>query len=167
MDTMFRSMRRSAQQLSSAACIDILKRQTSGVLSVLGDDGYPYGVPMSFCYADGKIIFHSASQGHKIDALKRCSKVSFTVIDRDTVVEEEYTTYFRSVIAFGRVRIVTDDAEKRQCLDLLAQRYNPQDSAAHRGEVLDRNLAAVCMLEMTIEHMSGKQARELAEQNTE
>lgn len=79
---MFRSMRRSAQALTKEQCIDILKKRTSGVLSLLGDNGYPYGVPMSFVYVDGKLLFHSALSGHKIDALQRCKKSSFTVIEQ-------------------------------------------------------------------------------------
>ncbi|HJJ47202.1 MAG TPA: pyridoxamine 5'-phosphate oxidase family protein [Methanocorpusculum sp.] len=158
---MFRTLRRSAQQLSEESCVDILQRQSSGVLSVLGDDGYPYGVPLSFCYADGRIIFHCAPVGHKIDALNRCDKASFTVIDCDEIVAVEYTTYFRSVIAFGRVHVITDSVKKRELLDMLARRYYPQDTADHRTEVLESSLAHVCMLEMTIDHMCGKQAREL------
>ena len=85
---MFREMRRKKQLLSEEACIAVLDRGTSGVLAVSGDDGYPYTVPLSYVYCDGKIYFHSAKSGHKIDAIKNSSKVSFCVIDQDKIVPE-------------------------------------------------------------------------------
>ena len=87
----------------------IFNDNTSGVLSVYGEDGYPYGVPLSYVYADGKLYFHSAKDGHKIDAVRNNNKVSFTVIAQDNIVAEEYTTYFQSVIAFGTARILEQD----------------------------------------------------------
>lgn len=80
---MFREMRRKAQQLSLDICEEILRKNTAGVLSLSGDDGYPYGVPLSFCYNKGKLIFHCAKTGHKIDSIRRCPKASFCVIDKD------------------------------------------------------------------------------------
>ena len=96
---MFRPMRRHRQQLSQGDCAAILSRGTSGVLAVAGDGGYPYAVPLSYVYQEGTLFFHCAKAGHKLDALRRCSKASFCVIDQDQVVPPEYTTYFRSVIA--------------------------------------------------------------------
>ncbi|HJJ31791.1 MAG TPA: pyridoxamine 5'-phosphate oxidase family protein [Methanocorpusculum sp.] len=154
-------MRRKAQALSSDICEEILSKNTAGVLSLSGDDGYPYGVPLSFSYEKGKLIFHCAKTGHKIDSVRRSPKASFCVIDKDEIAAEEYTTYFRSVIAFGKIRIAEDDAQKRELLDTLAKKYNPEDTAEHRSEVIERESAAVCLLEMTIEHLSGKEAVEL------
>ena len=88
---MFRGMRRKRQLLSKKDSIAVLEKGTSGVLSLLGDNGYPYGVPISYVYADNKIFFHSAKDGHKIDAIRACEKASFCVIDQDKVVPEEYT----------------------------------------------------------------------------
>ena len=85
---MFREMRRLKQLLSREIAIDILSRNTSGVLALSGDDDYPYAVPMSYVYADEKIFFHSAKSGHKIDAIRRNEKVSFCVIDQDQIVPE-------------------------------------------------------------------------------
>ena len=93
---MFREMRRRKQQLSESECSAILARGTSGVLALRGDEGYPYAVPLSYVYDDRKIYFHSAKAGHKIDAIRSCSKASFCVIDQDEVVPEEYTTYFKA-----------------------------------------------------------------------
>ena len=115
---MFREMRRSKQQLSQEETEAVLTRGTSGVLSVLGDGGYPYGVPLSYVYHDGKLYFHWALSGHKLDAVRACPKASFCVVDRDQVVPPEYTTYFRSAIAFGTVRVV-EDPEEKQNLSLI------------------------------------------------
>ena len=101
---MFREMRRKKQVLSKEECELVLERGTSGVLAVLGEGGYPYAVPLSYVYADGKIVFHCAKQGHKLDAIAKNDKVSFCVVDLDDIQPERYTTYFRSVIAFGRAR---------------------------------------------------------------
>lgn len=158
---MFRDLRRRRQQLSGEACNAILERGTSGVLALLGDEGYPYAVPLSYVYGGGKLYFHSAREGHKLDALRRCGKASFCVIDRDQVVPREYTTYFRSVIAFGHVRVLEDEGEARAAIELLARKYAPEDGGEHRAAVIEREWGRVYMLEMTVEHLSGKEAIEL------
>lgn len=156
----FRKMRRIKQQLTDAECMDILRRNTSGVLSVLGDNDYPYAVPLSYVSEDNKIYFHCAKTGHKLDAIQRNSKVSFCVIDQDQIVPEEYTTYFKSVIAFGKMRIIEDEQEKRTAIEKLAIKYVPNDSASGRQSAIDREWSPLCMLEMNIEHMTGKEAIE-------
>lgn len=158
---MFREMRRKKQVLSLEECIEVLNRGTSGVLAVSGDDGYPYAVPLSYVYHNNKIIFHSAKTGHKLDAIARNEKVSFCVIDKDQVVPDEYTSYFRSVIAFGKARILEDEAEKRSTLALLAKRYAPDHEEIRRMQTIDKEFNIVTMIELTIEHMSGKEAIEL------
>ena len=155
-----REMRRIRQLLSREDCESILNEQTSGVLSVYGDDGYPYGVPLSYVYADGKLYFHSAKTGHKMDAVRKNNKVSFTIIAQDNIVPEEYTTHFRSVIVFGRVRILENDAEKRAAIEQLAEKYMP-DLKEGRLQEIDREFSRLCMLELTIDHMTGKEAIEL------
>ena len=155
-----REMRRSRQLLSREDCESILNEQTSGVLSVYGDDDYPYGVPLSYVYADGKLYFHSAKTGHKMDAVRKNNKVSFTIIAQDNIVPEEYTTHFRSVIVFGRVRILENDAEKRAAIEQLAEKYMP-DLKEGRLQEIDREFSRLCMLELTIDHMTGKEAIEL------
>ncbi len=155
-----RGMRRSRQLLSREDCESILNEQTSGVLSVYGDDDYPYGVPLSYVYADGKLYFHSAKTGHKIDAVRKNNKVSFTIIAQDNIVPEEYTTHFRSVIVFGRVRILETDTEKRVAIEQLAEKYMP-DLKEGRLQEIDREFSRLCMLELTIDHMTGKEAIEL------
>lgn len=157
---MFREMRRKNQALSAEESVKILNRCTSGVLAVSGDDDYPYAVPLSYLYMDGRLYFHCAGQGHKLDAIARNEKASFCVVDQDQVIPETYTTHFRSVIAFGRVRIIEDVEQKRAAIDRLAARYRPGHEDARRAEI-DGALSRLCMLEMTIDHLSGKEAIEL------
>lgn len=159
---MFREMRRNKQQLPQQEAIAILNKETSGVLALLGDEGYPYAVPMSYVYKDGKIYFHSAVTGHKVDAARRSLKASFCVVSQDMVVPEKYTTLFSSVVAFGRIREITDEGEKRKALGLLGKKYHPLDTEGHRMEVVDQALIKVCMLEFEIEHLTGKEGGELA-----
>jgi len=162
---MFREMRRTRQQLSQEASEAILHRGSSGVLALLGDGGYPYAVPLSYVYHDGKLYFHGAKSGHKMDAVRANPKASFCVIDQDQIVAEEYTTYFRSVIAFGQIRILEDEGELRRAIEVLALKYHPGDSAQHRNQAIDREFSVMGMLEMTIEHLTGKEAIELVRQH--
>lgn len=157
---MFREMRRKRQLLDKKECEAVFNRRTNGVLAVLGDGGYPYAVPLSYVYDSGRIYFHCAKTGHKLDAIAREPKVSFCVVDQDQVVPWEYTTYFRSVIAFGQARVLEKREEKRAALELLAARYSPDHREGRLAEI-DRLFDQVCMVEIKIEHMSGKEAIEL------
>ena len=161
----FREMRRKKQTLSQQEIANILHKGTSGVLALLGDNDYPYAVPISYVYDDGKIYFHSAKSGHKIAAIQKTAKASFGVIDKDLIVPAEYTTYFRSVIAFGQIRVIEDDREKRAAIEKLAIKYAPEDTAANRDNTINREWKPLCMLEMTIEHITGKEAIELVKEN--
>lgn len=158
---MFREMRRKTQALSTKEIAAVLERGMSGVLAVSGDDDYPYAVPLSYVYDGEKLYFHCAKSGHKLDAIGRNAKVSFCVIDQDEIIPEEYTSYFRSVIAFGQIRVLEDEQEKRTAIEKLAIKYAPEDSAAHRKDVIDREWTPLCMLEMHIDHITGKEAIEL------
>ena len=161
----FREMRRKRQELPQQEVLDILRRGTSGVLALLGDNDYPYAVPISYVYDEGKIYFHSAKSGHKLDALRKSAKVSFCVIDKDVVVPEKYTTYFRSVIAFGEIRVIEDEREKRAAIEKLSLKYAPEDTAANREDAINREWEALCMLELKIDHVTGKAAKELIKEN--
>ena len=158
---MFREMRRKKQILTEEKAKEVLNRGTSGVLALLGDDDYPYAVPVSYVYCGSKIYFHGAKSGHKIDAIKKCDKASFCVIDKDDVIPEEYTTYFRSVIVFGKIRIMEDELEMRKAIELLAEKYCPHSSEEERSIAIDREWKPLCMIEFSIEHLSGKEAIEL------
>ena len=158
---MFREMRRKKQQLTQAECVEILNRNTSGVLAVLGDNGYPYAVPLSYVYGGNALYFHCAKSGHKLDAVRACDRVSFCVIDQDNVMPEEYTTYFRSVIIFGRASIVKSEYEIRTAIEKLAIKYNPTDCTENRDEIIKKECAAMCIIKIEIECMTGKEAKEL------
>lgn len=158
---MFREMRRKKQALALEESAAVLMRGTSGVLAVMGDNGYPYAVPISYAYYGTHIYFHCAKTGHKLDAIRRDNKASFCVIDKDEVIPEIYTSYFRSVIAFGTIRIIENEQEKRDAIEKLALKYAPEDTSDHRKAAIDREWGPLCMLEMTIEHLTGKEAIEL------
>lgn len=160
---MFREMRRSKQLLSKEIAIDILSQNTSGVLALSGDDDYPYAVPMSYVYSDGKIYFHSAKSGHKIDAIRRNEKVSFCVIDQDQIVPEKFTTYFRSVIVFGRIHPVDDVEEMRRIATMLAMKYSSDFKDGIPKEI-DSSIRNMAVLELTIDHITAKEAIELVKQ---
>jgi nitroimidazol reductase NimA-like FMN-containing flavoprotein (pyridoxamine 5'-phosphate oxidase superfamily) len=154
---MFRDMRRKKQQLSEEECLAILDEATSGVLAVLGDDDYPYGVPLSFARIGMKLVFHSAANGHKIDAMRAHPKASFTVIAQDVVVPSEYNTHFRSVIAFGQVHIVEDPSEKMALLRALGEHYWPNHDDELEAEIAPR-FDHMHVLAFDIEHLTGKQS---------
>ena len=160
----FREMRRKRQQLSEEESISILKKATAGTLALLGDDDYPYAVPISYVYADGRLYFHSALSGHKVDAIRKCDKASFCVIAQDEVHPEKYTTFFRSVIAFGRIHIIEDEQEKLQTARMLGNRYNPNQDEALQREI-EGGLSRMLMIRFDIEHLTGKEAIELVRQH--
>ncbi len=157
---MERKMRRFKQQLTEAESVEILKASTSGVLALCGNDGQPYGVPLSHVYHEGKLYFHSALMGHKVDLIAENSNASFTVIAQDEIHPERYTTYFRSVIAFGMVRIVEDEDEIFRILEILGRRCNPDDAEGLAKE-LKSGLARCLAIEMTINRLTGKESIEL------
>lgn len=157
---MFRGMRRNKQLLSEAETIEILQSCTSGVLAVTGDDDYPYAVPLSYAYKDGKLYFHSATAGHKLDGIRKNNKVSFCVIQTDQVMQKTFTTHFRSAIVFGKARILIDDSEKKYALECLAEKYSPDYLAEGQSEI-QREWERVSAVEVEIEHMTGKAAIEI------
>ena len=159
---MFREMRRKNQVLSLKENIQILDRGTSGVLAVSGDDDYPYAVPLSYVYYDNKIFFHCGKAGHKLDAIAKNEKVSFCVIDKDEIIQNTYTSHFRSVIAFGKARILEEEGEKRAAIEILTEKYSPDMGKTHQLQTIDGGFNNLCMIELTIDHLSGKEAMELA-----
>ena len=159
---MFRDMRRKNQLLPPEEAESILRQGTSGVLSLLGDGGYPYGVPLSYVYHNGRLYFHCAKAGHKLDAIRREPKVSFCVVGKNQLVPEEFTTYFTSVIAFGRATVLTDDREREAALRLLSEKYVKASKERVDAEIA-KSFPAVCLVELAIEHLSGKQAIELVQ----
>ncbi len=155
---MFREMRRFKQQLPEEKCIEILKEEPRGVLALQGDDGYPYTVPMDHFYEDGKLYFHCAKEGHKIDALKSSDKVTYCVLDKGVPDESGDFYYFNSVIVFGRLRQMTDPDEILAQVRKLACKYYTDMDAVEAD--MKKNGPRVACLELTIEHMTGKHVHE-------
>ena len=159
---MFRQMRRTRQELPKNEAEAILHAGTSGVLALLGDEDYPYAVPLSYVYHNGKLYFHSGRNGHKADAVRKHDKASFCVVAQDDVVPSRFTTRYRSVIAFGRVREVQDAAEKRESMIALARRYGMGHMERGNAEI-EESWDHLLMIALDIEHMTGKESLELTE----
>lgn len=155
---MFREMRRCKQSLSMEDIVGVMDRCTNGVLACLGDEGYPYAVPLSYIYFNGKIYFHSAKAGHKMDAITKNPKVSFSVIDEDNIVSEEYTTHFRSVITFGKIRVVEGD-ELRESFKALVEKYSEDQTEEARNKEISKCTQAH-IIAIDVEHITGKEAIE-------
>ncbi len=156
---MFRPMRRFKQLLSPEDTIAVMSRCSHGVLACDGDDNYPYAVPLNYVFINNKIYFHCAREGHKIDAIMKNPKVSFAVVDEDRIVSEEYTSYFRSVIAFGRARIVEGD-ERLDAFRALVEKYSGDRPEEEKQKEISRcNHSYIIAID--IEHMTGKESIEL------
>ena len=161
---MERAMRRKRQQLEPSEAREILERNTHGVLALVDEDGEPYAVPLSYACVerDGALtlLFHCARDGHKLRCVEHEPRASFCVVDADAIVPERFTTHFRSVIAFGRARVLGAEemAGKEGALTALARKYSPGIDAA---EEIASSLPRVAIIEFAIERLTGKQAKEL------
>lgn len=157
---MFRKMRRFGQQISDSECIEILKNTKRGVLSLIGDDGYPYGLPIDhwYCEEDGKIYFHGAKEGHKIDAIKTCDKASYCVYDEGYRKEGDWALNIKSVIIFGRISLVEDDEKAREICTALTRKFT--DDEEYLEKELKNAFPRVQCLELAPEHMTGKLVNE-------
>lgn len=161
---MFRQLRRSKQALSRERIIKVLETNTAGVLSLHGDDGYTYGVPLNYVFVENKIYFHSGEKGYKIEAVKSNPRVSFTIIDQDILASELYTSLFRSVIVFGKIRIVADEKEKLAAIKFFTKKLAPDDVQKRlEGDNMQKYLKGLVMLALDIEETSGKQSSKIKE----
>lgn len=156
--TTFRPMRRFKQQMSDEECAALLEHAPRGILAVLGDGGYPYTVPLDFIYADGCLYFHCAHEGHKLDAIRRCDKASLCVLSKGVKEPDNWWYHFESVVCFGRIGIVDDPQRTDALLRLLGAKYFPQGYDIE--DDMQKNAPRAYVLEMHIEHMSGKRVRE-------
>ena len=127
-------------------------------MAVAGENGYPYAFPIDFVYDGGRLYFHCAKEGHKLDALKNCDKVSFCVMNEGFRKEGEWALNISSVVVFGRAKIMTDSGRILEKLRLLGNKYYPSDGDVERE--IERTLSRVCMLELEIDHMTGKLVNE-------
>jgi nitroimidazol reductase NimA-like FMN-containing flavoprotein (pyridoxamine 5'-phosphate oxidase superfamily) len=153
---MFREMLRKKQLLTQEECLAILKNEPRGVLSVLGDDGYPYGMPMNhfYCEADGKIYFHGGRKGHKIDAMMRHGKASFCVYDRGFRREGDWALNIKSVIVFGRIEFIEDQETINRMAEKLSRKFTDDDN--YIKTEIERSGPGTLMFALVPEHMSGK-----------
>ena len=163
---MFREIRRKNQSFSREECLDILKCRENGVLALQGDDGYPYAVPLNHVCVGEKLYFHCATEGHKIDAIRRCDKASYCVVDAGDVDAAAYSTRYRSVIAFGRVHLLQDEDAKIAALTAIGSRFCPATPDKTEAEIRGA-LSHTAVIEMTIDHISGKESRALARERRE
>ena len=155
---MFREMRRIKQLLSADDVKVIMERCTNGILACMGDEDYPYAVPVSYTYTNGKIYIHSAKAGHKVDAIMKYPKVSFAVVDEDQIVSAEYTSYFRSVIAFGKARIVEGE-ERLEAFKALVEKYSSDQPEEAKMKEINKCTTSH-MIAIDVDHITGKEAIE-------
>ncbi len=154
----FRPMRRFKQQMTDQECVDLLRSAPRGVLGVIGDGGYPYTVPLDFLYDGGCLYFHCAKEGHKLDAIRSCDKVSFCVLSEGKKEPGDWWYHFDSVICFGRIRVVEDPVESDNLLRKLGAKYFPQGYDLE--DDMRKNAPRALVLQLRVEHMSGKHVRE-------
>lgn len=157
---MFRPMRRAARAIPDEAAKQLLARSRRGVLAVNGDDGYPFAIPVNYFYdeAQGKIWFHGAKTGQKVDALKKSDKVCFTVYGNEHLEPGDWAPYVQSTVVFGRCRLVEDAAYTEAKVRQLAEKYYP--SAEEIEAEIAKAIGGVQLYEITIEHLTGKQIQE-------
>jgi len=153
---MFRELTRKNKQISQQECIQILKDETRGVLSVIGDDDYPYGMPMNHWYneEDGKIYFHSGKIGHRQDALKKHNKVSFCVYDKGYRGENEWAYKVKSVIVFGKIEIIDDMDTIIDITTKLSYKFTQDEEYINRE--IEVSGPQTILLQLTPEHICGK-----------
>lgn len=157
---MFRKMLRSKQQLPEEECIELLKSELRGVLSVLGDDDYPYGMPINhyYCEEDGKLYFHSGQKGHRTDAMRRHDKASFCVYDSGYHKDGHWSLNIRSVIVFGRIEFIEDPDTIYDIARKLSYKFT--DDEAYIAEEIRHAGPRTMMFALVPEHISGKLVNE-------
>ena len=157
---MFRNITRVKQQLPREECIRLLQQQPRGVLSLIGDDGYPYGLPIDHWYnpEDGQIYFHSGKTGHKVDAIRHCDKASFCIYDEGYRMNGDWALNIKSVIVFGRVRILEDQERAIELTRRLSYKYT-SDAAFIEGEIRKYGHETL-VFTLIPEHITGKITKE-------
>lgn len=157
---MFREMRRKNQQVTNEECIEILKNENRAVLSVINEDGYPYGIPVDFYYDEenNKIYLHGAKEGSKIDSIKKDNKVCFTVYNQGFKKENDWAWWSTSVIIFGKAELVDDIKVTEDKLRKIGLKYYPTSEEV--DEEIKHALNRVQIISISIEHMTGKLVHE-------
>lgn len=153
-------MRRFKQALTTEEIKEILTKNTSGVLALIDKEGFPYAVPLSYVFHGNSLYFHGAKTGHKMEAMLSNPKASFCIIDQDQVVSERFTTFYRSALVFGTMRILEDSKEKEEALIWLCEKYSPLESQESIAKEIAK-FPNTCVYALDIEFWSGKEAKEL------
>lgn len=151
---MFKEMRRSDKMLTNEEMLEIMSTAEYGILSTIGDDGFPYGVPVNFVYQDDTVYFHSALTGHKSDNLEFNNKVSFCVVKDVALIPDDFNTKFKSVIAFGEVQEVEEE-KKKDIYVLFLEKFSPNYMEAGMKYIKEAGTKAK-IYKIEIEHISAK-----------
>lgn len=149
---MFRKMRRIDKQMTQADTLTLLESGREGILGTFGEDGYPYTVVVNYVYYQGKVYFHSAKTGHKIDNINHHHKVSFTVYDNVQVIGDELTTFYRSLTLFGKAKIV--DTTEEVLMALINKYADIEDNLAKK--MIAKEIDVTALIEIDIDHITGK-----------
>jgi len=159
-DTMFREMRRFKQAVSKDECRKVLVEAKRGTFSVIGNDGYPYSLPINFYYdeIDNRVYFHGAKEGHKVDAILNCDKVCFTTWNDGFKKEGCWEWNITSVIIFGRAKIINDRKIVEEKVRSIALKYYPTKDEI--DEEISRAIDRTALFAIDIEHMTGKLVNE-------
>lgn len=153
---MFREMRlKEDNQLPQEQALEILKNETYGVLALDGDDDYPYAVPVNYAMEGNKIYFHGAMEGHKVDAAKRNEKVSICAVSQAEIVPDAYNCLYLSAIAFGKIRIIEDEAEQQKALELVIGKYSKGYEEGGK-DYMKASWDEVLTFVIDLEHITGK-----------
>lgn len=154
---MFKEMRRKDREIEKEEIMELLKGGEYGILSTIGENGYPYGVPVNYVYIDNAIYFHCAVEGKKLDNLRNDNKVSFCVVGETCILPEQFSTKYESVIIFGRANEIYDDEKNMAMLEIL-NKYSKE--YLEKGKQYIKNAdAKVKVIKINIEHISGKARR--------
>ncbi len=156
---MFREMRRKEKRMSEEGTKKILRETEYGTLATWGQDGYPYVTPLNFYYNDGsELYFHTAHEGHKINNIDYCDRVSFSVVGSHRLMAEKFDTEYDSVTIFGTASRIDDEKEKKDALVLLVEKYS-SDYRIQGLEYIEKFSGAVSVYRIRIEHVTGKIGR--------
>ncbi|MDI9215828.1 pyridoxamine 5'-phosphate oxidase family protein [Clostridium tertium] len=154
---MFKEIRRKDRKIETSEAIDILKKCEYGILSTVDENGYPYGVPLSYVYANNAIYFHSAVEGHKLENIKNNDKVSFCVVGQTDLLPDKFSTKYESVIIFGRAKEVFEDEKNEAFLELI-NKYSKDYIEKGKGYIKNAS-AKTKVIKLSIDYISGKARR--------
>jgi nitroimidazol reductase NimA-like FMN-containing flavoprotein (pyridoxamine 5'-phosphate oxidase superfamily) len=156
--TAFRGIRRSDRALSEDQAREILARAEYGVLATLGADGWPYAVPLNYVLHGDALYLHCAIEGHKLENIANEERVSFCAVADARVLPAKLSTLYESAVVFGRASLVTEPAEKRLALELLAARFcGSLTPEAERAIATSSSKTAV--VRIRLERITGKAHR--------